>query len=570
MIKKFSLFPIMLFAFCSFFLLTGCSDTSVAEGEKQKPKVEDKYEKLVKAKNKELELEPLVLTSYSEEIGASLKSPEYTEFAVNGSVTVEGKIEKFSELKSDYAWIKVSADEGGPAGKEHEYYTPIEDGKFKQPIHFFNGEGSYQVMVQLPDTDSENYFYDVASFKVHNVNPEAKRDVTYTPFGYETKMQLDLDSSYVQAEEVFSLSGDAGNLTEKDTVMIRIKKESDSWNHVVAINDGQFHYDVPLFYGEGLHELEVMVPDKEREDYYQTATTLLIDNQSTRIMEPIEYSNMYNERGVTLEEPRYGGGESDGLYTIKGTIDSEAKWGADTTHLYIATKKGEDEALDVIPVEDFKFDDSFYLRFGPGTYEVTVSVPEIKEENSDTFRFFGVAKFNVESTGADKRDLLPSRGVESDAQEIIDLAKEVTAGKEAVRDKTKAIYEYVAKNIAYDVDKFNNDDFNWDDSAVKALELKTGVCQDYAYLAIALLRASDIEARFVEGNAGSDVLSRGMLGGRHAWLEAKVDGQWLTMDPTWGSGYVEDDKFVAAYNEDYFEPNKEKFEETHYRTGISY
>lgn len=50
----------------------------------------------------------------------------------------------------------------------------------------------------------------------------------------------------------------------------------------------------------------------------------------------------------------------------------------------------------------------------------------------------------------------------------------------------------------------------------------------------------------------------------------KVDGEWLTMDPTWGSGYVENDTFVAAYNEDYFDPEQATFEETHYRTGISY
>ena len=47
--------------------------------------------------------------------------------------------------------------------------------------------------------------------------------------------------------------------------------------------------------------------------------------------------------------------------------------------------------------------------------------------------------------------------------------------------------------------------FRWDDSALKTLELKSGVCQDYAFLATALLRASDIEARFVEGRAGGGV-----------------------------------------------------------------
>ena len=41
------------------------------------------------------------------------------------------------------------------------------------------------------------------------------------------------------------------------------------------------------------------------------------------------------------------------------------------------------------------------------------------------------------------------------------------------------------------------------------------------------------EARFVEGRAGG-----GVFPGRHAWVEAKIDGSWLTMDPTWASGYL--------------------------------
>ena len=124
---------------------------------------------------------------------------------------------------------------------------------------------------------------------------------------------------------------------------------------------------------------------------------------------------MYLERGLTLEYPTFGGEEADNTYRIKGNLDPNVELAAETTHIYVTTKKGEDEALDVIPVENFQFDDSFYLRFGPGTYEVTVSVPEIREENRDYFRYFGFAQFKVESkTEKDERDLLPSRGIQSD------------------------------------------------------------------------------------------------------------------------------------------------------------
>ena len=375
-----------------------------------------------------------------------------------------------------------------------------------------------------------------------------------------------LDSGYIEEDGSFSLKGKAGKLTDDDTIMVVLKKDSETWDHVIPIQNRAFSYDIPLFFGEGLHELEVLVPDGERDNYYQLGTSILIDNQSNELKEPIEFSKMYLERGVTLEYPTFGGEEADNTYRIKGNLDPNVELAAETTHIYVTTKKGEDEALDVIPVENFQFDDSFYLRFGPGTYEVTVSVPEIREENRDYFRYFGFAQFKVKSkTEKDERDLLPSRGIQSDDPKIVELANQLTSGKTNDREKAKAIYDYVAQNVTYDVQKYKNDEFRWDDSALKTLELKSGVCQDYAFLAIALLRASDIEARFVEGRAGG-----GVFPGRHAWVEAKVDGSWLTMDPTWASGYLKDDKFVANFTEKYFDPNIEEFNKTHTRTGVSY
>lgn len=566
MSRKRTIFTILLCVWSCILILSACSNTSSSDSEAKSPKkAEDKYIKLAEEKNKEFELEPIELTSYSEEIGATLKEPVYKKFAVNGEVIVEGKIKKHSLLKSDYAWIKVHSDDDGPTGDNHEYYTPIKEGKFKQAIHFFNGEGKYRITVQLPDIDLENYYYDTADFEVYNVNPNIQRDISYTPFGQEAELALNLDSGYVEKEGSLQLKGEAGNLTDEDNIMLRLDKESETWKHVISIKNGQFSFDVPLFFGEGVHKLEVLVPDKERENYFQTATTILIDNKSDRTIQPIEYSNVYLERGVTLEYPRFGGEESDGAFKIKGTIDPKAEFASKTTHIYITSKKGEDEALDVIPIKDYKFDDSFYLRFGPGTYEVTVSVPEIKEENSNYFRYFGFAKFEVESNASkDERDLLPSRGVQSDAPQIQELAKDLTSGKSTDREKAKAIYDYVAQNIRYDVKKYENDEFEWDDSALKTLKLKSGVCQDYAYLTIALLRASDIEARFVEGRAG------GIFPGRHGWVEANIDGIWMTMDPTWGAGYLKDGQFIAKFNETYFEPNMEEFKKTHKRTGVSY
>src|SRR5699024_7895753 len=101
---------------------------------------------------------------------------------------------------------------------------------------------------------------------------------------------------------------------------------------------------------------------------------------------------------------------------------------------------------------------------------------------------------------------------------------------------------------------------NPDDNAIDTLESGKGICQDYTFLTTALLRSVDIESRYIEGHAGA----------RHAWAEAKVDGEWIELDPTWGDGYVDGDEFIAEYNEDYYDPDEDVMEETHTRQGVKY
>ena len=556
-------------------LLSSCSSSLATKNEhqeankqeqKEKQKI-DKYKKLVAETNAALDLKPLELTSYSEQVGATLSSPKYEKFAANKSITITGSVEHTEQLKGSYVWIKIDAKEAGPTGDTLEYYTQIKNGHFKQKIQFFNGEGDYTVKVLLPSNDKENYYYDIANFEVVNVNPKIHRDITYTPFAQDADMVIQHPKTgYFQEKETFSLKGKMHKQIQQQEIMLEIRKDSDSWKHVIPVKNGIFSYDIPLFYGRGIHQLTLYVPDQNRDNYFQEGTIIFIDNQSDQTMEPIEYYSEYDERGINLEFPKFGGDKTSLAYPIKGKIDKQAPFAKETTHLYITTKKDGEEALDVIPVSDFTFDDEFYLRFGPGKYDVIVSVPEIIEENSSKFRFFGVATFSVENTDSeDRRDLLPSRGVQSEAPEIIALANELTKDKQTEREKAKAIYEYTAKNIAYNVTKYKNDEFSWDDSALKTLELKSGVCQDYAYLAIALLRASEMEARYVAGYAGT-----GFNRDRHAWVETKVDDEWLVMDPTWGAGYTDGDVFVAHYSEKYFDPNPAEFNKTHDRSNVEY
>ncbi|EGK09061.1 transglutaminase [Desmospora sp. 8437] len=541
----------------------GCNPMSAFETEAE-PNLSH-WDRVAAEKNEQLPLTKLKLKPYADEVSAALSSPRYQRFAVNSHFRVAGTVKEYEEFQSEFVWIEVEKVKGGKetGEKDLSFYTHIKDGKFSRQVSLFAGEGEYRVTVRLPSAEREDRFYDLARFHVINVNPEIDREVAMTRAGLQAGLKLEAPGDgYVQTDGEIRLKGSIQK-GEARRVMVRVEKGGKEWKHLLRLQEGSFDTRIPLFYGKGIHKLTVMTPDPEREDYYNEGATLLAHNRSPEEKSPIEYFKHYDSRGIKLEHPLAGGGKGEMKYRIKGSIDPEAPFAAKTKHLIVQTKKGGLEATYFIPVKNYRFDGSFWLRFGKGAYEVTVNVPEITDQQRDYFRFFGVARFTVNNTAdQDLRNLLPSRGIQSNHPSIQNLARDLTRGKQTEREKALAIYAYVAQNISYDVWKFRTDAFKYDDSAIKALRQKKGVCQDYSFLAIALLRSIDMEARFVEGVAD---------GNRHAWVEVKADGKWITMDPTWGSGYTDSrDRFVKRYTTKYFDPNPAEFAKTHRRTGVMY
>ena len=73
-------------------------------------------------------------------------------------------------------------------------------------------------------------------------------------------------------------------------------------------------------------------------------------------------------------------------------------------------------------------------------------------------------------------------------------------------------------------------------TAVDALQHGAGVCQDFAHLALALLRSVGIPCRYVSGYlypTADDGLGTTVRGESHAWIEAWL-GEWVPFDPTNG------------------------------------
>lgn len=504
------------------------------------------------------------LEDYARRIRANLEKPRLEPVRTKSVLSLAGTVGKPENLAVPYIWVHIEYREKRkrdlPATMD--VYVPVKNGRFEKQIRLFQGKGEYRVFLRLPDREKEEYFYRMTSFTVSNTSDSLARDISYTMAGLGTELKLTSpETGYTRAQQAVWVRGKTDKSVQK--ILLQTTKGKESWKREIRVKDGQFEERIPLLFGKGIHRLDVMVPDHRRRGYHQEGAVLYVEQTGDIRREPITYSRLYAQRGIHLTRPVASGDTADLSYRVSGYIDRSAPYAKETTHMIASIRKGKNKATYFLPVKNYQFDDRIWLRFGPGNYDVRLYVPEITGENRDYFRFFTVARFEVNSVAdRDLRYLLPSGGIESDHPDIRKLSKQILRHASTPREKARAIYEYVARTMTYDMDKYRNNEFHWSDSALKSLRTKKGVCQDYVFLTIALLRSADLPSRLVEGKAG---------GQRHAWVEVRVDGRWLAMDPTWGSGYItEKGTFAKRLDFRYFDPPQGFLDKTHRRTGFTY
>lgn len=524
--------------------------------------------KLITIKDK-VKKDYVKLTSFANEVGLSLILPEVQSFDVETLVDIEGNIDQIEDLNSEYIWISITRKEEIEEidHNEFNYYVPINDHHFSKQLMLHHGAGEYEINIRIPSNKNEeaDIYYDAATFHVINHDEEVKREVEYTQYGIQSEVQLTSPTLGIEesAGSIF-IEGVVPNDYKGDMILVQVGKDNETRQLVFPTKDSTFQGDVPLYFGEGYHTIRIQTFNEEDELYYEVANFYADNVLPVEFAEVVTY-NEYISHGVLLDEPTWKEEAvlSEQEYRIAGELDRSVH-GADEIDYLIVTVNYLEEDLEssfLIPVEDFQFDGLAYFRFGSGNYEVIISVPDIEKQDQSKFYYQGVIKLDHEVTDIeDKRALLPARGIESDDPLIFEQAEKIIGGLSHDRDKAKAIFKFVTEHVAYDVKKAEDDIFNIGDSALSTLTSGIGICQDYAFLAVALLRSIGMEAYFVEGDAGE----------RHAWVEVKVDDEWLVMDPTWGAGYVQNGTFHFQYNEAYFDPDPAFLAETHTRDGIVY
>jgi transglutaminase-like putative cysteine protease len=202
---------------------------------------------------------------------------------------------------------------------------------------------------------------------------------------------------------------------------------------------------------------------------------------------------------------------SDGLYTVS---------------FYYSAERGSTYTA-------YFSDNDVQLRIENG--EGSLVAPIMYERNA---AFHNAGRMDLAALSA---YLGPSYGVQSDDPAILALAAELTAGLADDYDKARAIHDWVAGNIWYDRDAVRTGLYD-DNTALGALRLGYAVCEGYAKLNAALLRAAGIPAKFVYGYAlgidGNEWPSKALSreDSNHAWNEAFIGGRWVIIDTTWDSG----------------------------------
>ena len=123
--------------------------------------------------------------------------------------------------------------------------------------------------------------------------------------------------------------------------------------------------------------------------------------------------------------------------------------------------------------------------------------------------------------------LAPSRFVTP--EDLADVARELRACHSAPAAAVPAVLDWVHGQLEYGAGATNVHT-----SAVEAWHAGQGVCQDFAHLSLAVLRAMGIPARYVSGyfypEAAGQIGAK-VVGESHAWVEAWT-GTWGAHDPT--------------------------------------
>lgn len=160
----------------------------------------------------------------------------------------------------------------------------------------------------------------------------------------------------------------------------------------------------------------------------------------------------------------------------------------------------------------------------------------------------------------------PRHTVSGASNEIAALTRTIILGASSDRERARAIYDWIARNIRYDIKSFLAGKYP-DPEAIRVLATRMAVCEGYSRLFVAMASAAGLEAVTISGYS-KGFSRRDEAPDRkkpnHAWNAVKLDGQWHLLDATWGAGHIDKEElFIAEYNPRWFDVTPRHFAVSH-------
>lgn len=143
-----------------------------------------------------------------------------------------------------------------------------------------------------------------------------------------------------------------------------------------------------------------------------------------------------------------------------------------------------------------------------------------------------------------------------------DIASYIETNFKTDSDRIRGIFYWTASNISYDIANMNEPNYVYTpkEKIEYALKNRKGVCINYAEVFNEIANLLKIKTVII----GGYTKQFGKIATiSHAWNASKIDGKWLFFDPTWGSGYVNNEKFFKKLNNNYFKVLPSKITQSH-------
>jgi transglutaminase-like putative cysteine protease len=472
-----------------------------------------------------------------------------------GSISVAGEFRLSGVCDYDELLVSLWRPEAVYTTIYAQQRITVQAGRFDTWIWLPWGTGEYTVQVWGRERGADAYVQ-LTTFPVRVTS--GTRSIQALPvkleaFDAETDSILQPLQAYGQVPGRTALH----IKTKYAHLVLEIHKDGVSEDYWLPATQGEIRTELWLARGAGRYDIVLWAPTSTGGSYAPWAA-FAVDNVHEENLDhlpqaPLWYNAAWQGGKSMLQIENlaalYGGtqGISSGRLQLTGR----------TEYKYLSATVEKDGAVAryKIPVLDGNFTADLWLRFGPGMHMVTIWA-----DDTGQGRLQALVRFTARSAAPDTLlYLAPSRGIESDHPIIAQLAAEITKNATGDLQRVLAIHDWVADNISYDVAKYKSGLSHPDDGALRTLQRRQGVCQDYAYLTTALLRAVGIPARLAIGQA----YSFGAWGA-HAWTEAYAAGRWIVLDTTWDAGYVTDTgRFVKQSSHRYFDPAASDFARDH-------